>query len=61
MSEHHGDQQLIKKAADGKRPYSKNAAPARVGRILVYVMRQGILVKVGRERYEFSRRCFAIT
>ncbi len=58
LSEHRGAQQLIKKVASGERPYSKNASPARVGRILAYVMSQGILVKVGRGQYEFLEPMF---
>ncbi len=58
LSEHQGAQQLIKKVARGERPYGQNAPPARVGRILTYVMSQGILVKVGRGQYEFFEPMF---
>ncbi len=58
LSEHQGAQQLIKKIAYGERPYGQNASAARVGRILTYVMSQGILVKVGRGQYEFFEPMF---
>ncbi|MCL5971115.1 MAG: AAA family ATPase [Firmicutes bacterium] len=58
LSEHQGAQQLIKKIAYGERPYGQNASPARVGRILTYVMNQGILVKMGRGHYEFFEPMF---
>lgn len=58
LGEHQGAQELIKKVARGERPYSKNAASARVGRILTYVMGQGILVKAGRGQYEFFEPMF---
>lgn len=58
LSEHQGAQQLIKKVAYGERPYGQHASPARVGRILTYLMSQGILVKVGRGQYEFFEPMF---